>query len=58
MESQEVNDFRNSKPHHNEKWFANAILVEKKTASDIANELNISTSLVNILIKEYGLPTE
>jgi DNA-binding transcriptional regulator LsrR (DeoR family) len=55
METKEVNDFRNTKPHQREDWLRNAYLVEGKEVGEIANELNISTKLVHILLKEYSI---
>lgn len=54
METKEVNDFRNTKPHKDKEWLAKA-WSEGKEAGEIANELNISTKLVHILLKEYGI---
>ena len=54
MENKELNDFRNTKPHQNKNLLAE--LVEKlHTPVAIANYLNISTKLVNIKLKEYGI---
>lgn len=55
MENQEINEFRNTKPHQQEDWLRNAYLVEGKEVGEIAKELNISTKLVHIKLKEYGL---
>ena len=55
MESKELNAFKDSKPHNNEDWLRNAYLVEGKEVGEIANELGISTKLVHIKLKEYGL---
>lgn len=55
METREVNDFRDTKPHKQEEWLRNAYLVEEKEVGQIANELNISTKLVHIKLKEYGI---
>jgi transcriptional regulator with PAS, ATPase and Fis domain len=55
METKEVNAFRDAKPHQQEDWLRNAYLVEGKEVGEIANELNISTKLVHIKLKEYGL---
>ena len=54
MESKEVNDFRNTKPHQNKYVFAE-VVESLKTRSAIANYLNISTKLVDIKLKEYGI---
>lgn len=55
MENQEINEFRNTKPHQQEDWLRNAYLVEGKEVGEIAKELNISTKLVHIKLKEYVL---
>lgn len=55
MENKEINDFRDTKPHQDEQWLRNAYLVENKRVGEIAEELNISTKLVHIKLKEFGL---
>lgn len=55
MENKEVNAFRDTKPHKNEDWLRNAYLVEGKEVGEISKDLNISTKLVHILLKEYGI---
>jgi DNA-binding transcriptional regulator LsrR (DeoR family) len=55
METKEVNAFRDTKPHQKEDWLRNAYLVEGKEVGEIANELNISSKLVHILLKEYSI---
>lgn len=55
METKEVNDFRDTKPHQREDWLRNAYLVQGKEVGEIANELNISVKLVHILLKEYSI---
>lgn len=54
MENKEINEFRNTKPHQNEDWLRNAWL-QGKEAGEIAKELNISTKLVLIKLKEFGI---
>jgi len=54
MESKEINDFRDTKPHNNKEWLSKA-WSDGKQVSEIANELNISVKLVHIKLKEYGL---
>ena len=55
MESKEINDFRNTKPHQQESWLRNAYLVQGKEVGEIANELNISVKLVHLKLKEFGI---
>lgn len=55
METREVNEFRDTKPHQREEWLRNAYLVEGKEVGDLANELNVSVKLIHILLKEYGI---
>lgn len=55
METKEVNEFRDAKPHQQEDWLRNAYVIEGKEVGEIANELNISVKLVHIKLKEYGL---
>lgn len=55
MESREVNDFRDTKPHQQEDWLRNAYAVEGKEVGEIAKELNISVKLVHIKLKEFGI---
>lgn len=55
MENKEVNAFRDTKPHQREEWLRNAYLVEGKEVGELAKELNVSTKLIHILLKEYGL---
>ena len=55
METKEVNAFRDTKPHQNEDWLRNAYLVEGKEVGEIAKELNISTKLVHIKLKEFNI---
>lgn len=54
MENKDLNEFRNTKPHHNKESLVK-IVDELKTVSGIANYLNISTKLVNLKLKEYGI---
>lgn len=54
MENKELNALRNTKPHQDKNLLAD--LVEKLISTkDIANYLNISTKLVSIKLKEFGL---
>ena len=55
METKEVNEFRDTKPHQQEDWLRNAYVVEGKEVGDIAKELNISVKLVHIKLKEFGI---
>ncbi len=55
MDTQEVNDFRSTKPHKQEDWLRNAYLVEGKEVGEIANELHISVKLVHVLLKEFQI---
>lgn len=55
MDTQEVNDFRATKPHKSEDWLRNAYLVEGKEVGEIASELHISVKLVHTLLKEYQI---
>lgn len=54
MENKELNDFRNTKPHQNKESLVK-IVDELKTSSAVAKYLNISTKLVDIKLKEYGI---
>jgi len=54
MENKELNALRNTKPHQN-KELLSEIVQEQKSVKNIANYLNISTKLVNIKLKEYGI---
>lgn len=54
MENKELNQFRNTKPHQNEFVFKE-VVESLKTVSAVANYLNISTKLVNLKLKEYGI---
>ena len=55
METKEVNEFRDTKPHQKKDWLYNAYVVQGKSVSEISNELNISVKLVHALINEFGL---
>ena len=55
MENQEVNAFRDTKPHQQEDWLRNAYVVEGKEVGEIAKELNVSVKLVHIKLKEFGI---
>ncbi len=46
---------KDAKLHNSLDWMTNAYLVQGKEAGEIANELNISTKLVLIKLKEHGL---
>ena len=54
MENKELNALRNTKPHQNKELLLE-IVQDHKTVKNIANYLNISTKLVNIKLKEYGI---
>lgn len=54
MENKELNDFRNTKPHHNKENLVN-LVDELKSVSAVAKYLNISTKLVNLKLKEFGI---
>jgi hypothetical protein len=54
LANKELNDFRNTKPHHNKENLVN-LVDELKTVSGVANYLNISTKLVNLKLKEFGI---
>jgi hypothetical protein len=54
MDIKELNHFRNTKPHHNKENLAK-IVDELKTVSGVANYLNISTKLVNLKLREFGI---
>lgn len=49
-----INAFKNTKPHNDKKIFSE-IVSELKTVSAVANYLNISTKLVDLKLKEYGI---
>lgn len=55
METKEVNEFRDTKPHQQKDWLHNAYIVQGKSVSEISSELNISVKLVHTLINEFGL---
>jgi hypothetical protein len=46
---------KDAKLHNSLDWMTNAYLVQGKEVGEIANELNISTKLVMIKLKEHGL---
>jgi hypothetical protein len=54
MDIKELNALRNTKPHQNKESLVE-IVQEQKSVKNIANYLNISTKLVNIKLKEYGI---
>lgn len=54
MENKDLNEFRNTKPHHNKESLVK-IVDELKTVSGVAKYLNISTKLVDLKLKEYGI---
>ena len=55
MESKEINAFKDAKPHQQEDWLRTAYLLEGKEVGEIANELNISSKLVHIKLKEFNI---
>lgn len=46
---------KDAKLHNSLDWMTNAYLVQGKEVGEIANELNISSKLVLIKLKEHGL---
>jgi hypothetical protein len=54
MESKEVNYFRNSKPHQNKEMLA-ALFAEGLDTLEISKKLHISSNLVEIMRKQFGL---
>jgi len=54
MESKEINYFRNSKPHQNKETLA-ALFSEGLNSLEISKKLHVSTKLVEIMRKQFGL---
>jgi serine kinase of HPr protein (carbohydrate metabolism regulator) len=54
MESKEVNYFRNSKPHQDKETLA-ALFSEGLNSLEISKKLHVSTKLVEIMRKQFGL---
>ena len=54
MENRELIDQRNSKPHRDKEMLA-ALLSEGLNTSEIAKKLHVSTKLVEIMGKRFGL---
>jgi DNA-directed RNA polymerase specialized sigma24 family protein len=54
MENKQLIDFRNTKPHQNKEMLA-ALYGEGLNTSEIAKKLHVSTKLVDIMRKQFGL---
>jgi hypothetical protein len=54
MENKELIDYRNSKPHQDKEMLA-ALFNEGLNASEIARKLHVSTKLVEIMRKRFGI---
>jgi DNA-binding CsgD family transcriptional regulator len=54
MEHKELIDYRNSKPHQNKEMLA-ALFSEGLSPSEISKKLHVSTKLVEIMRKRFGL---
>jgi DNA-binding CsgD family transcriptional regulator len=54
MENKELIAYRNSKPHQNKETLA-ALINEGLTTSEIGKKLHVSTRLVDIMRKQFGL---
>lgn len=54
MENKELIAYRNSKPHQNKEMLA-ALFSEGLNTSEIGKRLHVSTKLVEIMRKQFGL---
>jgi Mn-dependent DtxR family transcriptional regulator len=54
MENKELIDYMNTKPHQNKEMLA-ALFDEGLNTSEISKKLHVSTKLVEIMRKQFGL---
>lgn len=54
MENKDLIAYRDSKPHQNKEALA-ALINEGLTTSEIGKKLHVSTKLVDIMRKQFGL---